>query len=131
MSFSPVFHSDCKKCNSIWWLLIASLYLCIYLFGSREQALLGVGGGGAGGGKRIHPQESFLAGLVVVLFFQCKHCGKPCTFRSFSKAFISAEVEQSIAPPPPSVLNKKMLNRERISFIKSVWISSPIFSLFK
>ena len=33
MSFSPVFHSDCKKCNSIWWLLIASLYLCIYLFG--------------------------------------------------------------------------------------------------
>ena len=26
MSFSPVFHSDCQKCNSIWWLLIASLY---------------------------------------------------------------------------------------------------------
>ena len=45
MSFSPVFQSDCKKCNSIWWLLIASLYLCIYLFGSLRASSLGGGGG--------------------------------------------------------------------------------------
>ena len=50
MSFSPVFHSDYKKFNSIWWLLIASLYLCIYLFGSLRASSLG-GGGGGGKGK--------------------------------------------------------------------------------
>ena len=48
MSFSPVFHSDCKKCNSTWWLLIATLYLCIYLFGSLRASSLGGGGGGEG-----------------------------------------------------------------------------------
>ena len=68
MSFSPVFYSDYKKRNSIWWLLIASLYLCIYLFGSLRASSLGgggrEGGWGAGGGKRIHPQESLLAGYL-------------------------------------------------------------------
>ena len=55
MSFSPVFHSDCKKCNSIWWLLIASLYLCIYLFGSLRANSLG--GGGREGERGSTPRE--------------------------------------------------------------------------
>ena len=82
----PVFHSDCKKCNSIWWLLIASLYLCIYLFGSSpmphwglkglreiylvacEQALLGVGGGR---GKEDLPPRELACSLSIWGNWRC------------------------------------------------------------
>ena len=69
MSFSPVFHSDCKKCNSIWWLLIASLYLCIYLFGSlRASSLEGGGREGERGStpKRACSQAIYLGELAML-----------------------------------------------------------------
>ena len=66
---SPVFHSDCKKCNSIWWLLIASLYLCIYLFGSLRASSLGGGGREGERGstpKRACSQAIYLGELAML-----------------------------------------------------------------
>ena len=73
MSFSPVFHSDCKKCNSIWWLLIASLYLCIYLFGSLRASFLGGGGREGERGstpKRACSQDIYLGELAMLEFIK-------------------------------------------------------------
>ena len=77
MSFSPVFHSDCKKCNSIWWLPIASLYLCIYLFGSLRASSLG---GGGGRGKEDPPPRElarkaiYLGELAMLEVITVKDC---------------------------------------------------------
>ena len=66
--FSPVFHSDCKKCNSMWWLLIASLYLCIYLFGSLRASSLG---GGGGRGKEDPPPKELARRLSIWGNWRC------------------------------------------------------------
>ena len=69
MSFSPVFYSVCKKCNSIWWLLIASLYLCIYLFGSLRASSFG--GGRAGGEKEDPPPRELTRRLSIWGSWRC------------------------------------------------------------
>ena len=128
MSFSPVFYSDYKKCNSIRWLLIASLIsVSIYLV-ACEQALLGVGGGR---GKEDPPPRELARRLSIwgnwrswrlsllkdcslthhtvkygpslswkqLLFF----LKKTFSFTAFAKVDLAlAKVDLGRIPPPPS-----------------------------